>query len=114
MMILSELIQYLYPDLKFFEDYTIQNDGTGQYIAKWNTNKYPKPTLEELRSKESSVSKQYFNDQQKAKRVAEYPKLEDQLDMLWHSMDTGQIPKATEFYTAIKAVKDKYPKELQE
>lgn len=44
------------------------------------------------------------------KRKPEYPRIGDQLDMLWHAMDTGQIPKAQQFYNAIKAVKDKYPK----
>jgi hypothetical protein len=39
-----------------------------------------------------------------------YPSVRDQLDMLWHAMDSGQIPKAQKFYNALKAVKDKYPK----
>ena len=41
-----------------------------------------------------------------------YPKIGDQLDMLWHSID--QNPKLTseyfDFYESIKAVKVKYPK----
>lgn len=44
------------------------------------------------------------------KRVRGYPKIGDQLDMLWHAMDTGQIPKAQQFYNAIKQVKDKHKK----
>lgn len=44
------------------------------------------------------------------KRARAYPKIGDQLDMLWHAMDTGQIPKAQQFYNALKAVKDKHPK----
>lgn len=44
-------------------------------------------------------------------RQAEYPVVKDQLDMLWHAMDTGAMPKAEPFYSAIKAIKDKYPKE---
>lgn len=45
-----------------------------------------------------------------AKRRQEYPLIEEQLDMLWHSMDSGEIPKAEPFYTNIKEIKDKYPK----
>lgn len=45
-----------------------------------------------------------------ADRFAEYPGIGQQLDMLWHSMNNGEIPKAAAFYDAIKAVKDKYPK----
>ena len=43
-------------------------------------------------------------------RKAEYPEIGNQLDMLWHAMDIGQIPKAQQFYDSIKSVKDKYPK----
>jgi hypothetical protein len=45
------------------------------------------------------------------KRVMEYPPLGDQMDMIWHSMDNGVTPKIEPFYSSIKAVKDKYPKE---
>lgn len=44
------------------------------------------------------------------KRKREYPGICDQLDMLWHAMDTNQIPRAQRFYNAIKRVKDKHPK----
>lgn len=39
-----------------------------------------------------------------------YPSVEQQLDMLWHSMDRGDIPKAEPFFTVLKAVKDAVPK----
>lgn len=45
------------------------------------------------------------------KRVEEYPPIAEQLDMLYHAMDKGEIPKATEWYNTIKAVKDNNPKE---
>ena len=48
------------------------------------------------------------------KRANEYPTIGDQLDMLWHAVDTGDWTaakvKTTEFYTALKAVKDANPK----
>lgn len=40
-----------------------------------------------------------------------YPSVAEQMDMLWHSMDTGQIPKAEPFYTTIKNIKQAYPKD---
>jgi len=43
-------------------------------------------------------------------RQSDYPSLQDQLDMLWHSMNTGQTTKSEPFYSTIKAVKDKFPK----
>jgi hypothetical protein len=39
-----------------------------------------------------------------------YPSVEDQLDMLWHSMDTSEVPKAEPFYSILKAVKEAVPK----
>lgn len=44
------------------------------------------------------------------KRRAKYPKYGDQLDMLWHAMDDGIIPKIEPLYSEIKAVKERYPK----
>lgn len=43
-------------------------------------------------------------------RKQQYPLVADQLDMLWHAMDRGELPRAEVFYETIKAVKDAYPK----
>ena len=43
-------------------------------------------------------------------RAQNYPKLEDQLDMLWHGMDTGACPKCEPFYSNIKKIKEAYPR----
>ena len=42
--------------------------------------------------------------------VAQYPPIADQLDMLWHDIDTGKLDKPGTFYDAIKKVKDAVPK----
>jgi len=48
------------------------------------------------------------------KRAVAYPTIGDQLDMLWHAIDVGDWTpakvKTTEFYTALKTVKDANPK----
>lgn len=43
-------------------------------------------------------------------RAQNYPKLEDQLDMLWHGMDAGTCPKCEPFYSNIKKIKEAYPR----
>jgi len=43
-------------------------------------------------------------------RKVSYPDPGQQLDALWHAMDTGVITKVPEFYDMIKAVKDQFPK----
>lgn len=40
-----------------------------------------------------------------------YPSTQEQLDMLWHAMDTGLMEKAEPFYSTIKTVKDAVPKD---
>lgn len=43
-------------------------------------------------------------------RQAAYPSMGDQLDMLWHAMNSGQIPRVEPFYSEIKTVKDTFLK----
>lgn len=43
-------------------------------------------------------------------RVSHYPPISDQMDMLWHAMNNGVLPKVEPFYSDIKAVKDAFPK----
>jgi len=47
----------------------------------------------------------------KFNRMMDYPSLGDQLDMLWHAINSDSLDKTSSFYTSIKNVKDKYPKE---
>ena len=42
-------------------------------------------------------------------RISLYPPIQEQLDMLWHAMNTDQIPKATQFFDRIAAVKAAVP-----
>ena len=44
------------------------------------------------------------------KMEREYPSIQDQLDMLYHAIDSGALDKTSDFYTSIKAVKDAHPK----
>lgn len=43
-------------------------------------------------------------------RQQEYPLLGDQLDSIWHAMNSGIFPKIEPMYSQIKEVKDRYPK----
>ena len=45
------------------------------------------------------------------KRADAYPDVREQLDMLFHDMQAGNIPVATTFFSAIQEIKDRYPKE---
>lgn len=65
---------------------------------------------EMVRSYRSNEATDRQKVQYKFERANGYPSIADQLDMLWHSMDSGEIPKSTAFYNAISAIKTQYPK----
>ena len=44
------------------------------------------------------------------KRAAAYPDVTEQLDMLWHAMNSGQVEKIEPFYSSLADVKQKFPK----
>ncbi len=83
----------------------IQVPFTAQEEAEWDAKE---ADYAAQKAKQVSVeSKDYVS-----KRKVAYPKIGDQLDMLWHSIDQDPQLKSKyfDFYEAIKAVKVKYPK----
>ena len=46
----------------------------------------------------------------KEMRSETYPKIGDQLDMLFHDIANNRLTERGDFYAALKAVKDRYPK----
>ena len=73
------------------------------------------PTQSEIDAEVIRLQAEYDSQEYARNRKEEYPLIGDQLDMLWHAIDTGDWTaakvKLTSFYTELKAVKDKYPKE---
>lgn len=49
-----------------------------------------------------------------ARRAGEYPPLAEQLDALWHAMNSGLLPKVPGFFEPIQVVKDRYSKPTEE
>lgn len=60
------------------------------------------PTWEEI---SAEVEKQKV----KEVRSKQYPSITEQLDMLWHAIDSGSLDKDSEFYNSLKAVKEQNP-----
>ena len=75
----------------------------------WLDTVQSKPTREQVSQAVAIVQAEYTA--QEYQRLRKYPSLGDQLDMLWHAIDNGTLNKTSDFYTAIKAVKDAHPKE---
>ena len=70
------------------------------------------PTEAELNAKLAAMQATYDekNLPYKTNRRKEYPYIFDQIEMLYDDIESGKLDKTGSFYTAIKAVKDKYPK----
>jgi len=81
----------------------------------WTDTEQTEPTQEEIDAERIRLQAVYDAQEYARSRATEYPEIKDQLDMLWHAIDTGDWTaakvKLTSFYTELKAVKDKYPKE---
>ena len=88
-------------------DFILEDNG-GTIVMTWLSGD-ARPTDSAI----ETAHTQWVNDYSRAREAA-YPSIGDQLDMLWHAVDTGDWTaakvKTTEFYTALKAVKDANPK----
>ena len=100
---------YTNQEVDFLKDVILQDDGNGAYIKEWNL-AIAEPTDAQLANYESAGNAQELLKANLAKRI--YPKIGDQLDMLWHSIDNDAELKSKyfDFYQAILAVKAKHPK----
>jgi hypothetical protein len=80
----------------------------------WNDGNPNDITAEQITAKQAELQTEYDAKAYARTRETAYPSIGDQLDMLWHAVDTGDWTptkvKTTEFYTALKAVKDANPK----
>ena len=85
-------------------DFSLQDEGNGTYIAKWNSAS-PQPTEAEIEAAHAEWQAEQDATQYQRDRKAEYPPIGDQLDALFHA---GVFP--ADMAAQLQAVKDKYPR----
>ena len=68
------------------------------------------PSKKEIDDEIIRLQSDYDAKKYQRDRAAEYPRIGDQLDMLYHAIDAEKVNKTSDFYKVLKAVKDKYPK----
>ena len=94
---------------EFQTDFSTYAVDGGDNELVWNSAS-PQPSVADC----EAAHTQWANKEYQRTRADAYPSIGDQLDMLWHAVDTGDWTaakvKTTEFYTALKAVKDANPK----
>lgn len=100
-------IKALRPGAKF---QMTAGDGVFEFPQWWDPNNLPAPSKDEImaefeRQKAVAEYYQYAYD-----RCKEYPDGFEQLDMLWHAINNGVDLKDSDWFKAIKEVKEKYPK----
>ena len=97
------------------KDDTMLADEKAATVKRWNDNWEAKEALRykkyRTEGKHSSTINSTTGKRENLTRDISYNTIGDQLDKLWHDIDEGKLDKTGSFYTSIKAVKDKYPKE---
>ncbi len=84
-------------------DLTVENDST---ITFWSDDSVKKPTDSEINAELTKLETEYKNKKYQRDRVAEYPTLQDQLDMQYWDKKNG----TTTWVDAIAKVKSDNPK----
>ncbi len=86
--------------------------GQGNTYADivWKDENETIPTEEEINIAIAECQAEITANTYKKIRSYQYPKIEEQLDMLWHAIDNGTLDKTSDFYTTLKQVKDDNPK----
>ena len=92
----SDALIALYPEGGWSVSYTYDS-------IIWTHATKTKPTESVLTAKIKELQDAYDSTEYQRKRELEYPKVEDQLDTIYHNGVAG-------WKTKIKAIKDKYPK----
>jgi len=86
-------------------DYVLQDDGSGVYIAHWNSAS-PQPTEAEIESAHAEGQAEYDSQEYARNRAEAYASTGDQLDMqYWDS-----INNTTTWKDHIASVKGQFPK----
>ena len=74
--------------------------------------KYPNlPTFAEVEAEYQTYVAEYNNYSGKRERIPNYPSWKEQMDMLYHDIESGllgEAAKTSSFYTTLKGVKDTY------
>lgn len=107
---LCRAIHLLNPNVTSGVDYVIKHDNPEQepYIAEWLSDA-PRPTEAEIKTALLELSDVHHEEKYRAKRRAEYPSIEEQLDAAYQARQ-GNDARQHEVDEKIRRVKEKYPK----
>jgi len=87
-------------------DFSLQDDGDGVYIAKWNVKERSQPTKAEIETAHAEWQAEYDAQAYARARAKAYPSWQEQMDMQYHDQTEG----SRTWLDAIESVKEAYPK----
>ena len=113
---ITKLKLYLEANSKTFDrakvsiEDSMDNGVSAPFIVDWNYDGLEKPTAEQIASYESAGNTAETLDGVLNTRASEYPKIKEQLDLLYKDMLADKGDKTGEWFKAVKKVKDDNPK----
>jgi len=101
---LQEALSYFNTEIPQWYGWIDLSAGEDYSNLKLNDETAVMPTEDEVNQKIAEL--QWIKNRQ-----INYPQLGEQFDKLFHDINNGTLDKTGEFFTALKEVKDAYPKE---
>lgn len=82
---------------------SVSGENIDTCIIEWHDGNPTNITKDQIKAKINETAYQ-------KNRQTEYPNIAEQLDKLYHDINNGTLTTSGDFYSAINAVKTKYPK----
>ena len=92
-----------------YNDYVLENDGSGVYIAEWKSAQ-PQPSVAEIESAHAEWKAEYDSQEYARNREAEYPPIDELIVALWENVVEERASAVVSLEAKRQAVKTKYPK----
>jgi len=92
-----------------YNDYVLENDGSGVYIAEWKSAQ-PQPSVVEIESAHNEWKAEYDTQEYARNRQEEYPSINDLIVALWENVVEERASAVVSLEADRQAVKTKYPK----
>ena len=86
-------------------DFKLENGGAGDVITEWLSDD-SQPSTSAIATAQAAAIDDYDALAYSRTRRDAYPKIQEQLDLLYHDMTADKGDKTGEWYKAVKAVKD--------
>ena len=92
-----------------YNDYVLQNDGSGVYIAEWKSAQ-PQPSVAEIETAHAEWKAEYDSQEYARNREAEYPSINELIVALWENVVEERASAVVSLEAKRQAIKAKYPK----